>query len=195
MKYIIFAERDGEEDMLCRAVAPDEEAYLRQDVIPVLEPLSDEEYIHGPAALLHTLARFSYVLDGDALYWCVEWRPGLIVIRFEPDQPMQYASMRSTDGTFTGTRTMEEINAAGDRTDDPQYNLVFESWDTQFNEELRAKWPLASDLIRDRYNAALHSVQSMAIEMSKRFGEEQAYQAWLEQCRNGDLLKGRVQHG
>ena len=74
--------------MLCAPVASDDAAYLFERVAPTLRGLSDDEYANGLALILHTFARWSYILRDNDVFWCSEWEPGLTVVRFSPDGTM-----------------------------------------------------------------------------------------------------------
>ena len=64
MQYVIFVEDDSEkEPVMYAAPVPDGDyEFLQGEVIPTMRPMSDEQYMKGPAVILHTLARFSYIL-------------------------------------------------------------------------------------------------------------------------------------
>ena len=96
MEYVNFVyEGDGEPTLYTAPVPASDAAYLREAATH-LRPLSDEQYMTGPACILRTPAKFSYVLDDQDLYWCVEWDPGLLVIRMSPDIELQWVALRST---------------------------------------------------------------------------------------------------
>lgn len=170
MQYIIFVYEGSEptetdEPVLwSHSVAPGEEAYLRESALPAMRPLSDEEYRTGPAKILNTLGHYSYVLDGDIVYWCVEWEPGLVVIRFAPDGSLAIAELRSPNPEFGGREaTQEELDNYDE--DNPerlhQYKLVFDAWDAQFDEDEREDWEIVDDATKSRFDAALAHANSL----------------------------------
>jgi hypothetical protein len=59
--------------------------YFREEILPKFQPLSLDQFLAGPNGILMTAARFSYVLAGEAVSWCIEWQPGLLVINVTPD--------------------------------------------------------------------------------------------------------------
>jgi hypothetical protein len=65
-------------------VRPLYERYFREEVVPRLQPLSQDQYLGGPIGIATTAARWSYVLDIEAVNWCIEWNPGLLVINVTP---------------------------------------------------------------------------------------------------------------
>ncbi len=134
MQYINFvADKDDEEVMHCGPVEEVDAAYLRR-AIATLRPLADDDYINGPAIILGTMARFSYVLDGDAVYWCIEWDPGLIIVRFAPQQPLAWTVLRSPVPGFGGRpETDEDWDNYDEDGPNSQYTLVFTPWDAQFD--------------------------------------------------------------
>src|SRR5262252_8795877 len=79
---------------LVKPLRPLYERYLREQVIPRFQPLSLDRYLDGPNGILATAARFSYVLDDEAVNWCIEWSPGLLVINVTP-QAIQWGARRS----------------------------------------------------------------------------------------------------
>lgn len=169
MNYIIFIYEGtdpadpGNPAFWSTSVPPAEEAYLREAVIPTMRLLSVEEYKEGPAKILSTAARYSYVLDGDVVYWCIEWEPGLVVVRFAPDGLMAMAEMRSPNPEFGGREATEEELESYDEEDEErlhQYKLVFDAWDAQFDEDEREDWELADDDTKGRFHAALAKVWS-----------------------------------
>lgn len=184
MQYIIFVYDNGDDGVMhCGPVGDDDAAYLRR-VAAELRPLSDEEYFSGPAVILQTAARASYVLDGDTLYWCVEWDPGLIVVRFTSDGKMAWAGIRSPVPGFGGR---EETDADWDAYDEdapnPQYNLVFRPWDAQFDaddREFRDFVP-ADEEVRTRYRRALTRADELSEEVQRRQAAER--DAWSKRCK------------
>ena len=119
MQYVNFVYGDSEdaEAVLHTAPVAEEDAAYLERVIPHLRPLSDEDYMNGPAVALRTMAKSSYVLRGEELFWCVEWDPGLIVVRLIPGQPMAWAAIRSPVPNFGG----REASGGGGG---PQTNIV-----------------------------------------------------------------------
>jgi len=59
--------------------------YFYEEVVPRFQPISVEHFVGGPIGISTTAARFSYVLDNEAVNWCIEWSPGLLVINVTPD--------------------------------------------------------------------------------------------------------------
>ena len=114
MQYILFVDEGADRaeadkpTWWARTVPPGEEAYLRALVFPTMRLLSPEDYRSGPATMRNTAARWSYVLDGSVVYWCVEWEPGLVVVRFTPDGSLAWAQIRSPNPQFGGREATEE---------------------------------------------------------------------------------------
>lgn len=170
MKYIIFFYEDAdpveaaEPVLWSRSVQPGEEAYLRESVFPSLRPLSDEEYQIGPAKIRNTAARYSYILDNAVVYWCVEWEPGLVVVRFAPDASLALAELRSPNPQFGGREaTDEELDNYDEDNEEQthQYNLIFDAWDAQFDEDERREWEIVDEDTKSRFDAALAHVRTM----------------------------------
>lgn len=158
MQYINFViDKHDNEVMHCGPVDDVEVEYLRR-AIETLRPLSDDEYINGPAIILGTMARYSYVLDGDTVYWCVEWDPGMIILRFAPQQPLAWTVLRSPVPDFGGRpATEEELDAYDEDEHNSQYTLVFTPWDAQFDAQERewGSFVPAPPAVEARFQAAM----------------------------------------
>jgi hypothetical protein len=190
MHYIIFIEHEGEENVMFAGDVGDDDAdYLRETVVPKLQPLSDEAYMEGPAAILQSMAKYSYVLDDDAVFWCCEWDPGFLVLRFSPEGTMQWASFRSPNPGFGGREATEEEMAAWEEMEDeenPQYNLVFDAWDAQFDERDREyrKFQPAPAATIERFEAAIAQVNKLGEMLQALYeNDEPACKAWFERCK------------
>ncbi|KIQ06333.1 MULTISPECIES: hypothetical protein [Pseudomonas] len=166
MKYIVpISEQSCPDGLYTGPVAPEDAGYLTRCVIPHLQPLSDEEYLDGPAAILQTGARYSYILSAGAIYWCVEWQPGLVVVRFSPDTSMAWVALRSPVPDFAGRVALEVDTAHYDEdAEDHQYNLVFRSWDAQFDEDhrVRGAFEPASASEEASFNAAIRHANRLS---------------------------------
>jgi hypothetical protein len=191
MLYVIDA--FGEDDETTTMTSPVDDAdaeYLREKVIPVLRPLSADEYSFGPAAILHTMAHYSYVLDGAVVYWCVEWKPGLLVIRFAPDGEMAWAALKSPNPEFGGREATEaELDAYDEDAENPQYNLVFNAWDDTFDQE-REGWDPISDSDQAAYAAALGPVNTLSEAVRQEW--ESRKEEYLERCKTSPIWLGEV---
>jgi hypothetical protein len=184
MQYVNFVYGDDDETELHTAQVPDADSAYLEQVIAILSPLSAEDYMNGPAVILHSMAKYSYVLDGDTLYWCAEWQPGLLVVRFSPNGEMAWASIRSPVPDFGGRDADKaEWDAYNVEADNPQYNLVFDSWDAQFDDQQRT-WksfvPADSD-VQDRFRAGLSRVNELGELMEKRFSQD--VKSWADLCK------------
>ena len=137
VRYINFVHEDEGGPTLYTAPVPEEDAAYLRRAVTHLHPLSDEEYVTGPAGVLGTVAKFSYVLDGEDLYCCVEWAPGLLLIKMAPEKPLEWVAIRSPIPDFGGREPLPEDGDPDDydEDDNPQYNLIFTPWDAQFDAE------------------------------------------------------------
>ncbi|WP_254506752.1 hypothetical protein [Anatilimnocola floriformis] len=180
VQYLIFVaddEDNGKEVMHAAPLATADASYLCDRVIPTLRPLSDEEYMTGPVIILRTLARFSYVLFEQELYWCAEWQPGLVVIRFSPHREMAWTGIRSPIPNFGRREPLPEDLAAYDEdAENHQYNLVFKAWDAQFDEDHRRwkKFKPASKAVQAEFEAALAKVNDLGDQLQARFGDDKS---------------------
>lgn len=184
-EYAIFVhDKRGREVMHTAPVSEDDARFLRERVLPTLQALDDETYLDGPAMILHTGARFSYVLDGDDLLWCVEWEPGLLVVRFSPDGRMAWTALRSPVPGFGGRKPLkQDVERYDEDADDPQYNLVFHAWDAQFDEFSRAHYAFvpASEEAKKRHAAGLRHPDGLVANMAPRKGKERS--TWIAACQ------------
>ena len=180
MQYVILVEQKRKApEMYTAPVAPADADYLVQ-AAKTLKPLSEEDYIRGPAAILHMLAHFSYVLVEDDVFWCVEWMPGLIVIRFSPDGKIAWTALRSPVPDFGG-RTPSDADQANFDKEAPnhQVNLVFEPWSAQFDpedRELKGFRPADQDA-EARFEAALDRVNQIGQQIEQKYAND--LEAWV----------------
>lgn len=197
MQYLNFVFEGGDDPKLHTGpVAESDAAYLRRAAMH-LRPLSDEEYMTGPGYLMGTMAKFSYVLDDTDLYWCVEWQPGLLIVKMSPDRELQWVALRSPVPNFGGREPLPEDGESDDDDDDnPQYNLIFTPWDAQFDKQNR-EWgsfiPANND-VQSRFENALARVNALGSEMESRFaGDSGAFERCKQNierwCGEGIRLK------
>src|SRR5262249_21719435 len=137
------------------------------------------------AAILYTAASYSYVLDGERLYWCIAWKPGLLVFRLGPGAEMQWVALRSPVPNFGGREPLPEdgdLDDYDEDADNPQYNLIFTPFDAQYDEWHRKEdsfVPADADVERRFENAVAH-VNALTDVMESRYSDDR--EAWLEQC-------------
>jgi hypothetical protein len=185
MQYFNFVNDCDDPKMYTGPVPHGDAAYLRQAAAH-LKPLTDEDYMVGPAVVLRTMAKYSYVLDGEELYWCVEWDPGLVIVKMAPDTEMQWTALRSPIPNFGGREPLPEDGDPDEYDDDnnPQYNLVFTPWDAQFDKQER-EWGSfipADDHVRTRIENAVSHVNSLESVIESRYvnGSDN----WFQLCKN-----------
>ena len=186
MRYLIkVAEAEDHEALYEGLVTESDAFYLGQHIEPTLQPLSIDEYKKGIAIILHTFARFSYILSGELLYWCTEWDPGLIVVRFSPDGKMAWSAIRSPVPDFGGRTPLQtDLDAYDDDAENHLYNLVFRAWDAQFDEQYRS-WrgfsPASNDTIL-AYANALKFANLLGEELEKEYSD--SFEQWAKDCKN-----------
>jgi hypothetical protein len=196
-RYLIFDLEDGSgETILSCAVSQPEADYLREVVLPRLRPLSEEDYVNGPLAILGSGAHLSYVLAGSDVYWCVEWNPGLLVIRFSADGSMSWCALRSPVPDFGGrAATGEELDAYDEDEPNPQYNLVFDAWDPQLDPDLRDGWTTASGDESRRWKAAMAQAERFGAAMGELSEKDpEAYDRWRARCKESPIWQGTIEH-
>ncbi len=185
MKYVNFVYEDSDEPTLYTGpVAEGDAAYLKQAAAH-LRPLSDEQYMTGPAAILNSFAKSSYVLDGEELYWCIEWQPGLLIVKMVPGAEMQWVALRSPVPNFGGREPLPEDGdpESYEADNNPQYNLIFIPWDAQFDKQER-QWgeffPADAD-VEARFEGALARVNALGNEIESRYAKDS--DKWFELCK------------
>jgi hypothetical protein len=164
----------------------DDFRYFMDHVLPNLRQISDEDYVQGPAVILHTLARYSYILYCGDVYWCAEWEPGLIVVRFSPDGSLAWTALRSPIPDFGGRKaTAEEERDYDEDAENHQYNLVFRAWDAQFDEFWRKErsFQPASARAVGLYEAALAHANEFGEQMQARYSDDGKFSRWTERCK------------
>ena len=179
MHYLIWVLSDDEERLYVGPVPPKSAAFL-QRATGSLQPLSDEDYLNGPDVFLATAARSSYVLHGEDVYWCVEWQPGLIVVRFTPGGRMEWVALRSPIPDFGGREAdPAEVEAFDEDAWNPHYDLVFDAWDAQFDAQNRewGSFTPARPEVAAKYEAALEHVSQLTENRSTTDPE------WFDRCK------------
>lgn len=184
MQYVNFVYENGGEATLYTGPVPDSDAAYLRKAAAHLRPLPDDEYMKGPACIAHTLANFSYVLDDQDLYWCVEWSPGLLVLKMVPNKDMEWVALRSPIPDFGGRQPLPDDGNPDEyeHDDNPQYNLIFTSWDAQFDKQKR-EWGgfvPADSGVQTRFDRALARVIALDDVIEAHHGDES--DAWLSQC-------------
>jgi hypothetical protein len=173
-RYVIYVDHEGEEGVMMTApLAEEDRDYFVRGILPVMRPMTHEEYMHGPMYLLHTLAKTSYLLHQRSVYWCIEWEPGLIVVRFSPDDSLAAAALRSPNPEFGGREPSEEdLREYDEGAENHQYNLIFQAWDAQFDTQMR-EWnsftPADEETAR-RFDAAMEHAQALGERMEAEYG-------------------------
>ncbi|MGB0906768.1 MAG: hypothetical protein ACPGVT_04680 [Maricaulaceae bacterium] len=161
-----------------------DQAYLRDKVFPHLQRISGTDYTNSFMCILQTAARYSYVLTGAAVYWCIEWDPGFVVIKFAKSSHISWAAMRSPVPEFGGRTPLPEDEAIYDEDEDnPQYNLIFTPWDAQFEAQNREwiKAAPASGVQRRLFNALLGHVNGL--EPNIAGDDEEAVRSFIKTCK------------
>lgn len=185
MQFVNFVYEDSDDPTLHTGPVPDgDAAYLRQAATH-LKPLTDEEYMTGPAALLRTMAKYTYVLDDKELYWCIEWAPGLVIVKMAPDADMQWVALRSPIPNFGGRQPLPDDGDPDEYDEDnnPQYNLIFTPWDAQYDKQHR-EWGTfipADDEVRTRFENALARVNALGSVMESRYADDS--DNWFQFCK------------
>lgn len=172
--------------MLTAPPERDDFRYFVDGILPRLRPISDEDYMQGPAVILHTLARYSYILYRNDVYWCAEWEPGLSVVRFSPDGSMAWTALRSPIPDFGGRKAVaEDVRSYDEDAENHQYNLVFRAWDAQFDEFWRKErsFRRAGAKTAGVYEAALAHAYELGEQMQARYSDDGKFSRWTARCK------------
>ena len=87
--------------------------YLQDVIDPQFAVISEEDYWRNHAKWMMTAVRSSYFMHGGAAHWALEMEP--------------FAVLRFTNGTV---EVVEVPKLDSDEVDDdPQYDMIFDSWD------------------------------------------------------------------
>lgn len=190
MQYLFFVPSDHDPERATLYTAPvalDDADYLRS-TIGTLRPLSDDDYLSGPAVVLQTFAKYSYVLHKAAVFWCIEWEPGLIVVRFTPDGLLAWTALRSPIPNFGGRDADESAwDAYDEDVKNPQYNLIFDPWDAQLDPELRDEHGFipADATLQAQFDAALAHANDLSTALHERLAQASPAErvTWSERCK------------
>jgi hypothetical protein len=193
MHYYIVTDHNGQEGVaLVKGLDTVIANYLRKEVLPRLKPLSKEDYLYGPAAILGAEPAFSYVVEGSNVYWCVEWDPGLLVIRFDDKGKMAYAALPAINPLFGNrTATLAELKEYEERDHDPQVELVYQGYDAQFEDGDRTGWVIAGRPFRRTFETAIEHVNQLYDQLEEGFGDDEAkVKAWQARCEASSIYRG-----
>ena len=185
MLYINFVYEGDDDPKLYTGPVPENDAAYLREAANYFRPLSDVDYMSGPACILHTLAKFSYVLDDQDLYWCVEWPPGLLVFRMSPEKELQWVALRSPVPNFGGRVPLPEDGDPDEYHfgDNPQYRLIFTPWDAQYDTDDRelGEFVPADTQVKSRFENALSRVNALGEIMQSRYADDR--KDWLDRCK------------
>lgn len=178
MKYLIWVtQKDETEKMFSASVSTIDSDYFKREVLPSLTPISHDFYCKSFAAILQTLARWSYILYQEKLYWCIEWQPGFIVLEFQADGTIQGVALRSPIPTF-GRRTPLPVDLENEFDDElyenHQYNLIFDAWDAQFDKQTRNwnKFQPVSKEDREQYDKCIRHIDNLASKVEELYQQD-----------------------
>lgn len=189
MRYVIFAPFAGNEGDAYMQTAPLPEAtekYLRDFIIPHLKEVDQDLYSDGFAAIHRSFARFSYVLDGETVLWSIEWDPGLLVVRFHPGGHFEAQAFRSPFPAFGGRKPLEEdLLAYDDAEPNHQYDLVFDSWDAQFEQYWRdyRGFKTASESEQHRFELAMEAANQLTEQAAATYESEATQVTRVNECK------------
>lgn len=192
-QYLIVPAESDTETFLTRAVGAHESKYVSQLVVPRLRPLSDIDYTNGPHGIRETGAPYSYVLYEACVLWCIEWDPGLLVVRFSPDGQFASCALRSPNPEFGGrSATESELATFDEDAPNPQYDLVFNAWDAQSDPFERRGWKRASPGEVKVWQSAMARANEISSALDSLSAEER--ELWLERCEASPIWLGEDEH-
>ncbi len=151
------------EELMEGPVRETEELYLRRGVLPALQPVDDDFYRRNLAPILGTLARWSYVVLDDRVFWLIEWDPGLLVVELGGPGKVRFVAVRSPIPEF-GRRSPQPLDLElwdeAIEDDNRQYRLVFDAWDAQFDSQHR-KCKMFEPILKETRAIYVPAVESM----------------------------------
>ena len=185
MKYFITIFEEEQELSYTAMVDKLDKNYFVNNIIPRLELMTFEKYSNSVAIILNTGAHWSYILFNNDVYWCIEWDPGLIVIRFLSNGEIYATSIRSPIPEFGGRKPLLSDTEKYDE-DEPncQYNLIFNAWDAQFDEEHRTwnNFKPANAKEKKMFELALKMANTKYDQLLKQYTDEKIYDKWHKKC-------------
>lgn len=186
LKYFFWVDKDDRNDSKLHVgdVSATAAAFIRLHVGQNLSSLDADTYNHGPLGLLSSAVSSVYIMDRDAVLWCTEWEPGLIVVRFSPGDEMRWAAFRDPRPDFAD-RTPLPGDSDDDANDNPLYSLIFDGWDAQNGHDPDHDLPLinARPATKDemaRFATAMNGVHAIAFDAPERDTPE--FEAWVRRC-------------
>jgi len=141
MHYVIEAWENGDGEEPTRLQVParhDLAEYARSALLPRLRPIDPDTFRHSLNHMVGTAAKSVYFIENGALFWCVDWFPLLILVRFDPDQSIAAEAFRQPTPQHDEPLPGEE---PWDEDEDglcPLYSLIYAVWDYQFDARDRA---------------------------------------------------------
>lgn len=184
MLYIIEVGESSEQmERYVAPVAEADEEYLRRAVQHFV-PLTLEQIAQGLSVIFQSGAQYSYVINENELLVCIEWQPGLLIVKVSEEQELQWVALRSPIPNFGGRVSLPEDGdpAEYDDLDNPQYNVVFTPWDAQFDPDEREYYafsPAGSDVVEhfERLRGRFDSMSQPAPPF-----DHSAYEPWRRKC-------------
>ena len=182
MKYLIFIE-----DEKFTGPVPDSDSRYLKAVLPHLVPLSTDQYFSGLDVILSTAARYSYVLDDKNLLWCIEWEPRFIVVMLSPKGDISAAAISALNPCFGGREASEKELNEFEEQENPQYNLIFDPWDAQFDEDHFNwnKFSVASNSEEISFSEAIKYIETSRLEIGAQPNFEISKLNISEWAKNG----------
>ena len=181
MQYVAFFDEGDQSVMHVASVGESEYRFLVVEAIPALKPLSIEEYMHGPAVILQTFAKYSYILFKGDLFWCIEWPPGLLIVRINANGELDWAAFRSPNPRFGGRKaTKEELANFDWDADNPLHKIVFDAWDAEIEKDVDYFEPATRHWC-NQYETAIEHLNTHGEAMAARFGD--TVDQWRETCK------------
>jgi hypothetical protein len=188
VEYVIFLD----DEMWVGPVADEVQAFLRGTVLPAQRQLADDMYTGGVLGILSTGARAAYVLVDGAVLWCVEWEPGLLVVRFAADGSLGWSQHRSPVPGFGGRPvTAGEEESWDEALGSVLYALVFDAWDAQFDDaHVEREFTRATEAHDASWDAAMAHSEALSDKVEESFADDAAAEAWLATCEQSALWRG-----
>ncbi|PHS31842.1 MAG: hypothetical protein COA95_04975 [Methylophaga sp.] len=135
------------------------------------------------------MARWSYILYKEKIYWCIEWDPSLIVLEIQQNGVLQAVSMRDPRPSFGGRVPLQadlEFQVDYEDYENHQYNLIFNAWDSQYEEQER-KW-MKFESVKDNsleklhFNKCISHIDNLAPKIEEFYQQDPEH--FINKCKN-----------
>lgn len=200
--FLVPDHRFEDQRLLVRQADADTTDYIRYYVAPSLQPLSDRAYLSQVSPIWTQPNPWSWVLDGETLYWIIQWGRGLLVIAMKNEEPLAFAQIVAADPEFGGRDAdaeavdLFERDEEAQQTADLQYGLVFTGWDAMLDPDAFDDVAVpATEGVTERHAEAMTRLNAMEASVAEQAESEEWFAAWIGNAAQSDLWNGGPPRG